>query len=145
MKKKRETATEKALRDLEERLAEAEATIAAIQGGEVDALIIRGPEGEKIFTLTGAEHPYRVMVETMNEGAATFTPEGTVLYCNSRFAQMIDTPLNKIIGDSIYNLIQPWDKKNFASLCRGRKTTKSRRGEFALRASDGSSIPSCCR
>lgn len=128
-------------KDLQERLSEAEAILAAIQGGEVDALLIRGRKGEKIFTLEGAEHPYRIMVETMNEGAATFSLDGTVLYCNSRFAGMIDTPLNKITGNSIYNLIQPWDRKKFASMCSGRKTRKSRRGEFSLRAMDGSSIP----
>lgn len=127
--------------ELESRLAEAEAILAAIQGGEVDALMVRGPQGEKIFTLTGAEHPYRIMVETMSEGAATFLPDGTVLYCNSRFSQMVDTPLNKITGHSIYDLIQPWDKKAFASLFSGRKTKQSRRGEFSLRASDGSSVP----
>ncbi len=139
--KKPEKVSPKQVQSLEERLAEAEATLAAIQSGEVDALIVRDRQGEKIFTLTGAEHPYRIMVETMNEGAATFALDGTVLYCNSRFAQMVGTPLNKIIGDSIYKLIQPWDKKNFAAMYSGRKTKKSRRGEFSLRASDGSSIP----
>jgi hypothetical protein len=48
------------------RLEEAEDTLQAIQSGEVDALVISRPEGEQVFTLQGALHPYRVLVETMS-------------------------------------------------------------------------------
>lgn len=139
MKKGRNRDSE--ISDLKCRLAEAEAILGAIHRGEIDALIVRDRQGEKIFTLSGAEHPYRVMVETMNEGAATFSQDGTVLYCNSRFSRMVNIPINRIIVDSIYNLIQPWDQERFASLCKGPGIKKSRRGEFFLRSSEGSSIP----
>ena len=75
--------------DLRRRLEEAEETLRAIQEGEVDALVLSKPQGEVVFTLKGAEHPYRVFVEAMNEGAATLDPEGTILYCNNRFAEML--------------------------------------------------------
>ena len=51
------------------RLEEAEETLHAINSGEVDALIVASPKGNQIFTLQGPEHPYRVLVETMNEGS----------------------------------------------------------------------------
>ncbi len=57
------------LEELRQRLQEAEETLDAIRNGEVDALVVSGPSGEKVFTLEGAEHPYRVLVESMNEGA----------------------------------------------------------------------------
>ncbi len=40
---------------------------------------------EVVFTLKGAEPPYRVFVEAMNEGAATLDAGGAILYCNNRF------------------------------------------------------------
>jgi ABC-type amino acid transport substrate-binding protein len=46
--------------DLRMRLEEAEETIRAIREGEVDALIVSGPQGDQVYTLKGAEQPYRV-------------------------------------------------------------------------------------
>ncbi|HEU0251908.1 MAG TPA: hypothetical protein VFR12_02675, partial [Pyrinomonadaceae bacterium] len=44
--------------ELERRLEEAEETLRAIRQGEVDALVIDGPKGEVIYTLTSADYPY---------------------------------------------------------------------------------------
>ncbi len=43
--------------------------------------------GEKIFTLEGADYPYRLLIQEMSEGAVTVERDGTILYCNQRFAQ----------------------------------------------------------
>jgi PAS domain S-box-containing protein len=83
---------------LRSRLSEVEDSLGAIQRGEVDALLVSGPDGEQIYTLQGAEHPYRVMVEAINEGAATLLPDGTILYSNRQFATMLNVPLDKLIG-----------------------------------------------
>lgn len=83
---------------LRTRLSEAEETLDAIRSGEVDALVVGGAAGDQIYTLRGADHPYRLLLQEMNEGAATVTPEGTVLYCNKRFAEMLRRPLEKVIG-----------------------------------------------
>src|SRR5262249_41488678 len=55
----------------------------------------------KVFTLQGAEHPYRVLVETMDVGAATLDSDGVVLYANARFSEMFGVSLQKFIGSSI--------------------------------------------
>jgi len=101
--------------DLRRRLEEAEETLRAIHEGEVDALVISKPEGEVVFTLKGAEHPYRVFVEAMNEGGATLEPDGTILYCNNRFAEMLETPAERVIGSSVYRFIPPTDRSDFES------------------------------
>jgi PAS domain S-box-containing protein len=85
---------------LRTRLAEVEESLGAIQRGEVDALVVSGPGGEQIYTLQGAEHPYRVMVEAINEGAATLLFDGTILYSNRQFATMLGQPLERLIGKS---------------------------------------------
>ena len=69
---------ENAAAELRSRIAELEETLRAIRMGEVDAVLVAGPQGEQVFTLQGAEHPYRILVETMNEGAATMDRDGTV-------------------------------------------------------------------
>lgn len=40
------------LEELRQRLQEAEETLDAIRSGEVDALVVSGPSGEKVFTLS---------------------------------------------------------------------------------------------
>ncbi|MDD8025843.1 MAG: PAS domain S-box protein [Acidobacteriota bacterium] len=87
--------------DLRARLAEAEEILRAIRGGEADALVVPGINGDQIFALKGADHSYRVLIEDMNEGALTLTAEGVILYANRRFAQMLKAPLEKVIGSAI--------------------------------------------
>lgn len=107
MKKDHKTTEELLLEieDLRIRIDEAEETLSAIRRGEVDGIVVSVPEGDQVFTLKGAERSYRFFVEAMNEGAVTLSPDGTILYCNEHFAQMVETPYQKIIGDSVYRFI----------------------------------------
>lgn len=54
-----------------------------------------------MFTLQGADHRYRRLVETMDEGAAIVGLDGTVLYYNRRFATMVATPLARVTGSQV--------------------------------------------
>ncbi|QEM10289.1 ATP-binding protein [Mucilaginibacter rubeus] len=79
-------------------LEEANDTIEAIRSGQVDALVVKGDEGHQLYTLKTADQTYRVFIEKMNEGAVTLNREGIILYSNSRFASMVNEPLEKVIG-----------------------------------------------
>lgn len=85
------------------RLQEAEETIEAFRSGGVDAVVVNpGPGGEhQIYSLSGADQPYRVYVERMQEGAVTVSVEGVILFCNLRFADMLGLPLERVIGSSL--------------------------------------------
>ena len=98
------------LDELRQRLQEAEETLDAIRSGEVDALVVSGPSGEKVFTLEGAEHPYRVLVESMNEGAISLSKEGTILYCNSAFARMVAISLDQVMGHDVCEFVPAEDR-----------------------------------
>jgi PAS domain S-box-containing protein len=128
--------------ELRASLAEAEEVLQALRGSEVDAVIVSGAGGEKIFTLEGAEHPYRVLVETMNEGAATLISSTghDVFYCNQRFAAMLRAPLEQVIGASITHFIAPDDLPAFEE-CLAQASSGERRCEMTLRAADGSRVP----
>ena len=91
--------------ELRAQLEEAKEALRAISENEVDALVVSGPEGPQVFTLQGADHPYRVFIESMNEGAVTISPDGTILHCNSRFADMLAKPLESIMGTAFFDLL----------------------------------------
>lgn len=122
------------------RLEELEETLRAIRSGEVDALVVSSPAGERVFTLQGAEHPYRVLVESMNEGAATLTPEGMLLYANLRFSQMIATPLEQLIGSSLYNIVQQPDECHLMDLLK-KAEDSPQKIECQLHMRGGTGIP----
>ena len=104
------------LQELTSRMMEAEETLRAIRGGEVDALVVSTTEGDQVFTITGGEYPYRVMIETMNEGAVTLASDGTILYCNQRFTDIVKGSPEKVMGSSIYQYISSKDLQLFEAL-----------------------------
>lgn len=109
-----------------------EETLNAIRNGEVDAIIVSGSNGEKIFSLGSAETPYRIILEQMNEGAATLTSEGMILYCNKAFANLLSLPIEKIIGSGIYNYMFEGEIKKFERiLARGIRGRS--KGDIAFR------------
>ena len=46
-----------------------------------------------------------MLVERMNEGALTVAADGTVLYCNRRFAELTETPLEQVVGRSLLSYV----------------------------------------
>jgi PAS domain S-box-containing protein len=121
--------------ELRARLAEAEETLAAIRSGEVDALVVSGEQGEQVFTLQGAETPYRFLVEAMNEGAVLLSPDGTIFYANVRFAALVKTPLAQIITQPCSKFFLLEDHGRLRGLLA---QTGGGREEFAVLANDGS-------
>ncbi len=90
------------LEELRQRLSEAEGNLHAIYSGEIDALLLADEHGERrVFTLKSADAPYRALVERMQEGAATLTTSGEIVYCNQRFADLVKRPLETVFGASI--------------------------------------------
>ena len=78
---------------LQSELEAANAVLEAIRHGQIDALLVAGPKGSQVFTLEGAEHPYRIMVESMSEGAATLVADGTrVIGCWPTVPRMPSVP-----------------------------------------------------
>jgi PAS domain S-box-containing protein len=118
--------------DLRARLEESEETLRAIRHGEIDALVVKGQGGHQIFTLRGAEHTYRVLIESMNEGAVTIDMQGTILYCNNSFAHMVNFPLEKVIGSSIQSFILHKEQKVFEHLLSKSKNKKNSTKEMHL-------------
>ena len=97
-------------------LEAAEDTLRAIGNGEVDAFVVAGLERDQLFTLNGADQPYRILVETMNEGAATLGVDGTIQYCNNRLATMLQIPLENLIGTRLDSYVRLSDQPLITAL-----------------------------
>jgi len=121
------------------RLQEAEDILRAIRQGEIDALAIQGHRGPQIHTLSGSEHPYRVLVESMSEGAVTLTAEGEILFCNPAFVQLLGLAPTQIIRSELQRYIQPEDRPLLVALLR-RGVKERSKGELRLLVS-GAVVP----
>jgi PAS domain S-box-containing protein len=125
---------------LEHRLKESEDALRAIKNGEVDAICVHGPEGDQIFTLKGSDQTYRTLIENMNQGAVTSTGDGTILYANKAFAEMIQVSYERIVGASIDQYIAPEDKPMFEALFE-RGIQERAEGEIAFKIHGDSPVP----
>ncbi|MDD4938627.1 MAG: PAS domain S-box protein [Candidatus Omnitrophica bacterium] len=101
--------------ELKNRLKEAEELLAAIKSGSVDAFVT---DEQKVFTLKGADYAYRILIDTMIEGAATLALDMTVTYCNRSLVKMFGKPSEKIVGYSFLGLFLPENRDKVKSLLR---------------------------
>jgi PAS domain S-box-containing protein len=103
-------------RELRERLEAAEDTLRAIRADEVDALVVKHGDTEQVCTLQGADQAYRTFVEVMCQGAATVAADGSILYCNRHFAELLRSPVEATIGASIYDFVTADDEGSLRAL-----------------------------
>ena len=99
--------------ELYSRLAEANEALSAIQRGDVDAIVVSGTKGEQVYSISSAETPYRTFIEEMEEGAVTLSNEGIIIYCNNRFADIVNEPTERVIGSDFKRFIVANDKSKF--------------------------------
>jgi len=131
---------EREVTQLRAELLEAQETMQAICEGQVDALVISTPEGQRVFTLQGADQAYRAVVEQMQEGAVTLVEDGRIGYSNHCFARMVKRPLEEMIGSHIRQYVIERDHDRLNQLIH-QALRGSAHGELTLGATDGSLIP----
>jgi PAS domain-containing protein len=90
---------------LERKLEEATDTLRAIRKGEVDAVVVEGPDGNQVYTLQTADHPYRILVQQMNEGALMLSREGSILHANPRLSGLVMALPEDLVAGSIQKWI----------------------------------------
>ena len=125
--------------ELKSRLEETEETLRAIRQYMVDAFVVTRSSGTQVVTLNDADFPYRMMVESMNEGAVTVIPDGTIFYCNPRFGKMAQMDPEKLIGLRFQDLIRLEEQSAFEALFIHAE--HGARGEFCLQPPNGNCVP----
>jgi PAS domain S-box-containing protein len=125
---------------LRARLQEAEETLRAIRLGEVDALIVEGPDGPRTYTLVTADQSYRMLVEQMRDAALTLSMDGVILYSNSRLSDPLGMEYRSVAGRPLLDLAVPDDRYALREvLWRAREENIA--AELRLMRTDGSAVP----
>jgi len=126
---------------LRRQLREANETLSAIRRGEIDAVVVEGPAGNQIYTLQTADHPYRVLVQQMNEGAVILSTEGFVLYANSTFSDLTSVSIDELISTSIQLLVSPEHRAAFEAALAHAAAGHATRTEVTLQSRKGERNP----
>src|SRR5689334_24012771 len=137
---KRQRVTDNEIDELRQRLEEAEDTLRAIRNGEVDALVIDAPHGEAIYTLASADYPYRLMIDEMNQGALSVSPDSIILYSNRNFAGMLGLDGTTVSGKSFSDLVVPKLRAQFDKDLETARTQGVRR-DYSLKHESGREVP----
>jgi PAS domain S-box-containing protein len=125
---------------LRQQLKEATEAVDTIKRGGIDAVVFTGEKDLKIYTQSTADKSYRVLIEKLHEGAVTLDKEGTIIYCNSYFATLVNLPLEKLTGTKFKRFItKTFQKRLEALLNQGSETDLKE--EIYLYVSRGTKIP----
>jgi PAS domain S-box-containing protein len=122
------------------RLQEAESILHAIAHSEVDAFVVQTRGHEQVYTLKGADQPYRVIVESISEGAATLGKDGTIFYCNQALAALLGVPLANVMGANLADFVAAADAGRYHSLVT-QGIGEHSKGEVVLRSPKGAPVP----
>lgn len=128
---------EKENQTLRQRLHEAEESLEAIRKGEVDAIVVKGAKGEQIYSLLNPEHPYQIFIENMGEAAVILSKEGTILYCNPGFSEMMGEASETFIGQSLIDFVSEEYRGYFLEILQKRSKKKI---EFQFLPKEGRKI-----
>ncbi len=126
---------------LQARLKETEATLDAIRRGEVDALVVSNEHGRQVYTLEGADQPYRLLIEEMQQGAVTVSPRGIILYTNHFFCEFLGYAPTELIAHCIEDYVAPSEQLRLRQFLAGLATQTSLAEEFAFRHQNELMIP----
>jgi phosphoserine phosphatase RsbU/P len=114
--------------------------LTAIRAGDVDAVVLGGPQGHQLYTLVSADRPYRVIVEEMGDGAVTVSERGIILYVNRRLTDLVGADRAALLGKDVADLVDPSAADTLASLLTTAPGT-TRHGELLLAGAAGSAVP----
>ncbi len=119
--------------ELKQRLDESEAVISALRAGAVDAVVIGEANEVRVYNLVSTDQPYRVLVESIQEGAVTLSHDGAILYCNPSFQRIVRAQGQSLAGTSFFNFLPPKQRAAFADLMSRGEPFKA---EYELHVGD---------
>ncbi|MEI8383216.1 MAG: ATP-binding protein [Planctomycetota bacterium] len=125
---------------LQLRLEESEAVVEAIRSGIVDAVVVSSQPGECVYTLEGADRPYRLLIEAMPQGVALLNSDGVLLYCNPGLADLLQLPLDQVTGRSLDGFVAPADQTIWTEMFSSVTGTAAQ-NEVQLHRVDGTIFP----
>jgi PAS domain S-box-containing protein len=122
--------------DLLDRIREHEELVRALQGGEVDAVVVLDADGARLSRLQTDEPLYRTLVEALPQGVATVLADGTIVYVNRHLAAMIGIPAQTLLGQNLLDVITETERPRFATMLQ-RALTAPQESGFSFRWTTG--------
>jgi PAS domain-containing protein len=95
---------------------------------------------KRVFTPKGAEESYRVLIEETNQGVVTLSADGSILYCNRRFADLLKMPIEKIVSLDFSAFVALSERAGSADLLEMDRVGGSA-GEITLCAGNENAVP----
>jgi PAS domain S-box-containing protein len=119
---------------------EAEETVRAICDGAVDAFVVQDGEGHRVYTLEGADLPYSVLVQRMQQGAAILDAFGNIIYCNSSLEELLGAPQGSLIAVPLHRFLNGNDRPLLDTFMR-ETLAGPKEVEISVRRVDGVEVP----
>ncbi|MGH8668114.1 MAG: PAS domain-containing protein [Burkholderiales bacterium] len=111
------TALTQEIDSLRQQLQEAEDLRHAISLGQVDAFVVGPTDDTKhVLMLSGAYARYRELVEDMQQGAVTVSPQGEILFANHAFAGMLGLRPSDLFRVPLQQYVSAADRERLAGL-----------------------------
>ena len=126
---------------LRTQIVELDRALTAIRAGDVDAVVLGGPQGHQLYTLVSADRPYRVIVEGMGDGAVTVSERGIILYANPRLADLVGADRAALLGRDVTDLVDASAAHTLSSLLATTAPGTTHQQELELVHADGAAVP----
>ena len=122
---------------LTQRLSEAEATIAALLSGQIDAVVDPRSNAPMLLSeaqaaLRDSEERYRRIVETTSDGIGTFDAESRITFANSTFADMLGESCEGLLGMSMRQFVPATAEDEDADRERVARSRRGESGEYEV-------------
>ena len=128
------------IEELKARLSGSKDTLMSIQSEGVEGSVINIPSVSQSFTPNNADYSYRVLIESMFDGAATLSQDLDITYSNGKLSEMLGLKLDQIVGKRVSSIIHPDDLARFNSIIeKGKKETQN--GEIRIMGNSGKEVP----
>lgn len=96
-----------------------------MRSSEPEMIVPKGSISENKFSQPTDANPCNVFIDGLNEGAFMLSQEKTILYCNTRFARLLNSTTEEMIGSQIDCYIQPSDIKKLDQILKSVRETKN--------------------
>jgi PAS domain S-box-containing protein len=129
------------LHSLRERLEEVEETVEAVRAGRIDAVVVSAEPGEELYVLERIDRPYRLLLESMQHGAAVVDADGRIAYCNRSLAELFRRSRDEVTGSHWRDYLSGPDALRLADAMREVSERSSARAEVLIQRPGASPQP----